>query len=258
MATDKEAAKESRLLSEAGQWLRRDLIKYARDERFAEAFATALPIYWNNLYTIENAEQMSQNEAFRFIDWFVFDFQHTGEEGLQPRLIVTYFEERREDLSVHQQNVLDNWLHAPPATAYELVDYEGQVLQIRDLISGDSCELFEPAGHGIVERGDLLLGRLVKVEDQLEFSTIAAYLPQDEIANLTEKLAKANVDYAEANPGASLSEGLRQYGYLIIHHALEQAELKGRPPVAGHDPDRKDKLARRAARRLRKLQRGGD
>jgi hypothetical protein len=253
MAADKEAAKESRLLAEAGQWLRRNFLSFARDERFAEAFATALPIYWNGLYTFDDAEQMSQYEAFRFIDWFIFDYRH----GDSPRLIDAYFHERWEDLSVHQQKVLVNWIDAPPASAYELLDFEGQILQLRDFLSGETFQVYEPGGHGIVVPGDLLLGRLVPLEDRLEFSTVIAYLPQDEIADLADKLEKARAADIEEFADATLAESMRRYGYLIIHHALEQAELKGRPPVAGHDPDRIDKLTRRAAQRLRKLQRGG-
>jgi len=41
----------------------------------------------------------------------------------------------------------------------------------------------------------------------------------------------------------------------MIHHALEQAESKGRPAVAAQNADRTDKkLVRRATRGLRSLQ----
>jgi hypothetical protein len=88
----------------------------------------------------------------------------------------------------------------------------------------------------------------------LEFSTIAAYIPQDEIADLSEKLEAAREADSEAHPDSSYSDFMRRRGYLIIHHALEQAELKGRPPVSGSDSNRSDGLARKAAQRLRKLQ----
>jgi hypothetical protein len=41
-------------------------MRFARDERFAAAFAAALPIYWNNYYELENADEMGQDEAMRF------------------------------------------------------------------------------------------------------------------------------------------------------------------------------------------------
>jgi hypothetical protein len=48
---------------------------------------------------------------------------------------------------------------------------------------------------------------------------------------------------------------MRRKGYLIVHHALEQAEIAGRPPVAAANPSRADQLARKAARQIRRLQR---
>ncbi|MGH2537610.1 MAG: YecA family protein [Candidatus Promineifilaceae bacterium] len=249
---DQAAEEEARLFAGAGRWLRHDFMKFGREERFAESFAAALPDYWNGLYTLDNAEAMSQNEALRFFDWFVFDYQPVG--GM--RLIDTYAADRHDDLSGQQQAVLQSWLDAPPAGAYELLAAEGQSLRLRDFLTGEEAEVYEPGGRGAAEPGDLLLGRLVPLQARLEFSAVAAYLPQDEIGDLKEKMEAARAADAEAHPGASKAEFMRRRGHLIIHHALDQAERKGRPPVAGHDPDRPDKLARTAAQQLRRLQRG--
>lgn len=251
MEADKAAEAEKRELTNAGQWLRRDFMKFARDERFAEAFAVALPTYWNNLYNLENAEQMSQNEALRFFDWFVFDYQADD----QPRLIDVYRQERYEDLSGYQQQILDSWVEAPPAVAFELVGYDGQILHLRDFVTGDPYDVFEPAGHGPVNEGDLLLGRLVPVQEQVEFSTIAAYLPQEEIGDLAQKLTEAREADAAEHVDATYEDFMRRRGYLVIHHALEQAEEQGRPPVAAENANRTDKLVRQAAKRLRTLKR---
>ncbi len=251
LKADQAVEKERAQLMGGGRWLRRDFLKYARDDRFSEAFAAALPLYWNNLYTLENAEEMSQNEAFRFFDWFIFDYQFED----QPRLIETYYQEKYDDLSTHQQQVLDSWMEAGAASAYELLDYKGQTLQVRDFFSGEEYDVFEPGGRGVVEAGDLLLGRVVKIQDQLEFSTIVAYLPQDEIAGLAEKMEAAKTADAETHHDADHEAFLRRNAHLIIHHALEQAEIQGRPPVAALDQNRADELVRQAARRVRKLQR---
>ena len=120
-------------------------------------------------------------------------------------------------------------------------------------MTGEELDVFEAGGRGPLEPGDLLLGRPVQIQDHLEFSTVVAYLPQDEIADLSEKLDDALSAYLEEYPDSDRDEFLRRKSFLIIHHALEQAELKGRAPVSGVDPDRKDDLARKAAQRLRKL-----
>jgi hypothetical protein len=248
---DQALEKERAQMMGGGRWLRRDFLTYARDERFAEDFAAALPLYWNNLYNLDNAEEMSQNEAFRFFDWFIFDYQPQR----QPRLIESYRQEKYEYLSSHQQQVLDSWMDAGAAGAYELLSYEGQILHLRDFFTGEEYTVYEPSGHGIVEEGDLLLGRIVRIQDQLEFSAVVAYLPQDEIAGLAEKMEAARTADAETHPDADHDAFLRRNAHLIIHHALAQAEIKGRPPVAALDQNRADEMVRKAARQVRKLQR---
>ena len=251
MAEDKAVEKELRQMKNAAKWLRRDLMKYARDDRFSEAFAVGMGIYWNNYYSFDDAELMSMNEAFRFFDWFVFDFQYED----APRLLESYREDNYEDLSNYQRSMIDAWLSAPPSTAYELLDYDGQELHVAEFTTGEEFQIHEPGGHGLAEPGDLILGRIVKVIDRLEFSTVAAYLPQDEIADLAERIERARTADLLEHPNADYNDFIRRKGFIIIHHALEQAELAGRPPVARNNPDRKDNLARKTTNRLRQMQR---
>lgn len=250
MPEDKAAEKEQRMLVDSSRWLHRDFIKFAREERFAVSFASALSLYWNNYYTIENADKMNQNEALRFFDWFVLDYLPED----QPRLIDVYQQEKSADLTEHQLQALEMWSQAPPASAYELLDNDGQLLRTRDFVSGKEFEVYVAGGAGPLEAGDLLLGRIISLRDRLEFSTIVAYIPQDEIGDLPEKLEAAREDDSRHHPDSTDQEFIRRNGYLIIHHALEQAELNDRPPVAAMDIGRGDKLIMKAAERVRKLQ----
>ncbi len=248
---DQEAEKEKRSYTQAIQFIRRDLLKFGRDERFAEDFAKALAYYWNGLYDLETAEEMSQPEALRFFDWFVFDYM--PEDG--SRLINVYVEDRRESLSTHQQRVIDQWQDAGPAGAYELVAYEGQNLQLRDFMTGEEFEVYEAGGRGIVEIGEVILTRLVPVQDRLEFSTSAAYLPAAEITNLAEKLEAAKTADSETHPNATHNEFMRRHNVIMIHHALEEAQKQGRPPVARLDPDREDKKTQKLVRGMKRMKR---
>src|SRR5690554_8079086 len=103
MQADREVERNRRDVLIAVRFLRQDLVDFAEDERFAPAFAQALEQYWNGYYTIERAEEMSENEAQRFVDWFVFDFTNNGDG---ERLIETYRRERWDDLSSVQQEVV--------------------------------------------------------------------------------------------------------------------------------------------------------
>lgn len=249
MPIDQAAEQEKRAVAEAVRYLRRDLLKFARDDRFAEDFAQALPFYWNDFYNIENAEEMSQAEALRFFDWFVFDYALA--DG--SRLINSYHAERWDDLSSPQQAVLAGRLEAGPSGAYELAGYEGQTLFLRDFMTGEAYQVYEPGGHGNVKIGEVILVRLVAVGDHLEFSTSAAYLPSAEITDLADKLEAARAADAEANPDASHDDFMRRHNHLLVHHALAQAQIQGRAPVARLDPDRPDKQTQKLARSLKRL-----
>lgn len=248
MKIDQEKEKEQRASKQAVQWLGRDLLSFARDERFAESFAKALPEYWYGLYDLNNAEEMSLDEALRFADWFAFDyFQPDG-----SRLIEVYQAEKAEDLSEVQRKVLAGWLEAGASSGYELLSYEGQQLHLRDYFTGEEFEVFEAGGRGDVEVGEVILTRLVQVLDQLEFSTSAAYLPTDEIGDLQEKMAEARTADQAEHPEASYTDFMRRHNHLLIHHALEQAQQKKRPPVARLDPNRSDKKTQTVAKQVRK------
>ncbi len=233
---DQAAERELREQADAARFLRVDLPRFARTERFKEEYDLALPLYWNNFYDADNAGEMSQFEALRFLDWFVFD--HAQEDGM--RILDIYQKEAEGKLKSSEQKLLESWMDAPPSGAYELLGYDGQVLHLRNFATHEKSDAYEAGGRGNVEIGEIILARLVPVSGQLEFSTVAAFLPTDEIGELANKLEAAQILDAEEHPGATQEEFLRRNNQLIIHHALEEAERVGRPPVARLDPDRTD------------------
>lgn len=257
---DQAAEQEKREREKAAEFLRQDLIEYAQDDRFTTAVAKALPFYWDNYYDISNAEEMSDYEASRFFDWLMFDYDlppdaleddEDSEVGQGTRLLDLYYAEEYEDLSAHQQAMLDTWMSAGASGGYELLSYEGQMLQLRDYVSGETYEVYEPTGHGQVDIGEIVLARLIPVADRLEFSTGAAFLPKDEIQNIGDKLAAAREADSEKYPDADYVAFMRRHAHLYVHHALAQAKKVGRPPVDRLDPDR-EKLMQQAARQIKR------
>lgn len=234
MVSDMAAEREQRALAEAARTLRVALAEFAEAERFDDELARALPLYWRDLYTAETAHQMDMYESARFNDWFLFDYVMSGDGGQRP--VDLFLAEEGPSLSAHQRALLEVWMAADPISVYELVDYEGQMLHLRDWLTGQELDLYEPSGHGDVPLGALIIGRPVPVNDRMEFSTLVAYIPPGEISDLRETLDTAReADLAE-HPDATVAESLRRHNVLIIHHALKEAEKAGRPPVARLDP----------------------
>ncbi len=221
MPADLAAEREQRAWADAARNLRADLLEFADSERYDNDAGAAAAGYWNNLYTAETLPQMSASEAERFYDWFAFDYALPSGER-----VVEQYRREHSDLPSPQRELLDQWVAAGPMSGYELLGYERQTLRLRDMASGQEVDVFEPSGHGDAPLGSILLGRVVPVHDHLEFFALSAYIPPEEIADLPAQLAAAQAD------GGALRGG----NVLFIHHALEQAQLAGRPPVARLDP----------------------
>ncbi len=227
MAADLAADREERAWADAARDLRLAIFDFADDARFEDVAGVAAAHYWNEYYTADTMPLMSPSEAERFLDWFAFDYTlpASGE-----RVVNIFQKEQGESLSPQQRDLLAQWAGGAPLGGYELTGYDRQTLRLKEFLSGELLDVFEPGGHGNAPLGSLILGRPVRVQDHFEFFSMPAYIPPEEIADLREKLTVAAGD--EASDG----EIMRRHNVLYIHHALEQAKLAGRPPVTRLDP----------------------
>lgn len=244
---EKAAKQEQKQKEATSRELRRVILKYAQEEKFAPLLAQAVPMYWNNYYSSETADEMDMNESFRFFDWYMFDFTPAD----APRLIEQFASDMKEEITVYQSEILEDWLKAPASGAYEFLDFDGfsQQFKLKEFVTGKELVVYTTAGMGNARKGDLLLIRPVQVGHRLEFSVLGAYIPQDEIGDLREKIAAAQAEHPELDQETFM----RQVGGLvIIHHALAQSEAKGRYPVARLNPLRLDTAMRHMAKQVAK------
>lgn len=241
MAADLAVEREQRAWADAARELRLDLLEFADDERFDEAAGPAGAHYWNDLYNADTLPLMSPSESERFLDWFAFDHKLPSGE----RVVDLYRQEHGANLPAPRGELLDQWAAAGPMGGYELLGYERQTLRLKDSVSGEEVDVYEPSGHGNAPLGSIILGRVVPVHDHQEFFAAPAYIPPEEIADLPAKLAAA-----QAEDGAGV-DFLRRHNVIFIHHALEQAKVAGRPPVARLDPRHNAESVQQRARRQR-------
>lgn len=227
MVADLAADREERAWAEAARELRLAIFEFADDPRFEDEAGVAAAHYWNDYYAADTLPLMSPAEAERFLDWFAFDYAlpSAGE-----RVVDIYQKEQGRQFSPQQRELLAQWAGGAPLGGYELTGYERQTLRLKEFLSGEMIDVFEPGGHGNAPLGSIILGRPVRVQDKYEFFSLPAYIPPEEIADLRDTLTAA------AGNGATDNEAMRRYNVLYIHHALEQARLAGRPPVTRLDP----------------------
>ncbi|MBP6017150.1 MAG: SEC-C domain-containing protein [Candidatus Promineofilum sp.] len=229
MSADLALESEQRAWNDAARDLRSKILEFADDERFDGEAGPAAEHYWNGLYTADTLHLMSPSEAERFLDWFAFDYTLPSSGD---RLIERFRGENSANLSTQQRELLAKWADGLPMGGYELTGYERQTLHLRDFVSGETLDVFEPSGHGSAPLGSIILGRPITVQDHYEFFAMPAYIPTEEIGDLRQTLAAAQAS-DDANDVAGF---MRRHNVLLIHHALEQAQVAGRPPVTRLDP----------------------
>lgn len=246
---EREARKEQKQLINAARGLRSKMIRYCQDERFAIALGHALPLYWNNYYDHTVADEMDMNESLRFFDWFFFDYQG---EGLDKRIVESFAEDKAEELNEREMTVINGWLDTPAPSAYEFVDFDAinARFKLKNYFDQEEVVAFSPAGFGQSKRGDLILVRILPVGTDKIFSTVGAFIPQDEIEGLTDMIDEAREKDAEAHPGATENEFMRRNNHLIIHHTLDKAIDAGRFAVSRLDPTRMDKAVKRMGKKI--------
>jgi hypothetical protein len=227
MPADLAAEREQRAWLDASRELRLMLVEYADDEPLAELLGEAATRYWDNYYSADTLPLMSQSESERFLDWFIFDY--TLPSGSRP--VEDFRSTNRSNLNTTQSRLLDQWIEAGPMSAYELTGYDRQILHLKEILSSEELDVFEPAGHGNAPIGSWILGRVIPVDDRLEFFALPAYIPPEEIGDLPARL-----DNAQSTFEGTTADFMRRHNVLLVHHALEQAKKAGRPPVSRLDP----------------------
>jgi hypothetical protein len=248
---DKAAQAEAHAWDNARHTLTRDVIAFARESRFAQSFADGLKLFWNEHYTVETADSMSEDETLRFFDWFVFDYAPAD----RARLLDVYAVEKGAELKEVEAKQLAYWQAAKPGSAFRAESVEGNKITLRDLFDDSTVVATSEAGAKATALGEILLARLVQVHNDLRFSGTTVRLPGSCASELKDVLQKAFQEYRAEKPEVNWADFMRTRGYLMGHFAMKQAEVEGRPPVAGKAEAKS--AAGRAIHRIRTAARHG-
>ena len=91
------ARKEQKQLENAARGLNKNMIRFSQDERFAEWLANALPLYWDDYYQMDTADEMDMTESLRFFDWFFYDYTPDADS---KTIFQTWIDERWDELDL--------------------------------------------------------------------------------------------------------------------------------------------------------------
>ncbi len=227
---DKAAQAEVVAWDRARHSLTRDVIGFAREPRFAQSFADGLKLFWDNHYTIETADAMSEDESLRFLDWFVFDYTPAD----RPRLLDVFAAEKGSKLKDYESKQLAYWQAAKPGSAFRVESVEADRITLHDLFDGSTSTVVSESGAHAAVIGEILLARLIQVQNDMRFSGTTVRLPASVTGDLQAALQADYAQFQAEKPEATWADFMRARGtYLLGHFALKQAEADGRPPVAG-------------------------
>lgn len=247
MAEDQAREEEQRAWDAALFALRREFIEFAREERFAEAFAEGLQLFWDGRYTVQTAHQMNEDEALRFFDWFVMDQAAAGGQ----RLLDVYAAEKAAELDERERELLAALQAERPAGAYAVTAIDRPRLQLRDVFTGAETWIEDAFAAREIEIGDVLLARVLPVGELRRAAGGAARLPAGEAGGLLPEMTHARDEYVAEHPESGWDDFLRARGYMLTHYAMRQAEAHGRPAV--HPTNVAGELRRRSVQQLRRL-----
>lgn len=250
--TEREARKAQRKLLNAARNMRSKMIRFCQDERFAPLLGSGLPLYWRDFYDHTNADEMDMNESLRFFDWLFFDYQP---DPAQPRIAELFAQEKREELDERERQLIDAWVDTPAPSAYEYLDFDAINARFKlknYLGEQEDVVAFAPAGAGQSKKGDLILTRLLPVDEDLIFSTVGAFIPREELDGLREMIADARAEDAKTYPDASERDFMRRNNHLIVHFAIDKSIDAGRFAVSRLDPKRIDKAVKKVGKKIAK------
>ena len=247
MVEDQAREEEQRTWDAALFALRREFIEFAREERFAEAFAAGLQLFWEGRYTVQTAHQMNEDEALRFFDWFVMDHAPTGGQ----RLLDVYAADKGGNLAECERALLAALQAERPASAYAVVAIDRPRLQLRDAFTGVETWIEDAFAAHEIEVGDVLLARVLPVGEVRRAAGGAARLLAGEAGDLLPEMTRAREAFLVERPETGWDDFLRARGYLLTHYAMRQAEAHGRPAV--QPTNVAGELKRRSVQQLRRL-----
>ncbi len=188
-------------------------------ERQTELLA-AKADYFARTGEVREDERSFEARMATFLEWYLFDRPLAG--GTTP--IAAYYEQQGAALSEAERAILRGFLRTLRAVFEVRKLEEGSGLQILEVLSGTSYEVYERRGLVGIAKGDLIDARLVPFQGRLLFSGTFLYHPREaRKAVLAEARRRRRADPA-SDPAAFAFElagkalKLERYRNIAVRH----------------------------------------
>jgi len=165
------------------QGLRFALSRFTEEDFLEDARNKAFYEYFGDL-EIQDIEDLDENIWNEFVEWFIFDYPAENDRNL----VTVFLEKHREELEQEEIRLLNSWASAR-ISLYQVNAVGDHKLDLIDLLRGGQfvVEGIDEEGDD-VNRGDLLVTRLLMVHRHFELASGAMILPPRLKGNMLKKI----------------------------------------------------------------------
>jgi len=212
--------------------LMNQVYRFSQSPPFNVDLQAAFILFWNDHQAPATLHALKPLDMARFFDWYVTD-QRTSKE--RQRIIDLFANREGSQLRPVQLDILRARQEAL-LSLYKLLEVKGHDLVLTDLLRSGEHSVQGGAWSQIAAAGDLLLARVIELEDDVHLTRAATLLPPQAETGLLRYVRAHFESYREEHFGADWDDFLRESSYLFNHYLLSEDAESWRTAVKSPSP----------------------
>jgi len=178
------------------------------DKHHVTLMASAIPQYWGDIDIDEDLSDVERAIVEGcFHEWLIFDF--IAEEN---RTFIDLFidDNNKNKLTPEELEVL-SVMRKSSVSLYEVEDvFTGRGVLLKDVLLGDSYELFDVEISNYMRKGNMLATRLIHLDGKYVIVGAGHPFQQIDKDELVKFVGEKYAGYCRENPGASMGDFLKK------------------------------------------------
>jgi len=215
---DQVASSREHALSTAEAMAMNALFGYATSRRFAQQLVQAFQRYWGGSYNPVSASILGMDPFRRMLEWFALDYV-IDEEGHR---VIALFLAEADGAPQQVRQVLEAWAETCMSAFRVTQMRDGDRLTLFDLLRQTEIEVESRFATLNAHEDDLLLARLVRLDDHITLSPMTAIYPPAIEEPLVAYTRRAYALYQEEHYQADWDAFLRANGHIFQAFLLSE------------------------------------
>jgi len=206
--------------------------RFSQGPSFKADLQAAFILFWNDHRAPETIRALEALDMARFFAWYVTDYRTSKE---RQRIIDLFASQEGSQLRPVQLALLRARQEAL-LSLYRLLEVRGEELVMTDLLRSGQHVVQGGTWSRIATAGDLLLIRVIELEDEIHIDRTATLLPPQAETGLLRYARTHFKRYREEHFGAAWNDFLRESSYLLNHYLLSENAEPWRAAIKSPSP----------------------